>query len=61
MRQLQSAPDVGVRGLFERVDVVSQRSGEEDGVLGNDGDLGPNVVQAQSRNVRAVDVDMALR
>ena len=58
---LQSGPELLVRVAVDGVQVESQRAGEEDGVLGDDGDPRPQLAQAQVRDVHLVYLNGASR
>ena len=56
---LQGRPDLPVRVAAHRVEVQSEGPGEQDGVLGDDRDPGPELAQPQVGDVHLVDLDGA--
>ncbi|KAJ8575187.1 hypothetical protein ON010_g4027 [Phytophthora cinnamomi] len=54
---LQDRPDIAVRVLVERVEVVTQRTAEKHRVLWNDGEASSKIVQSDVLDVDAIDRD----
>lgn len=52
-------PDVIVRELFKGVEVEAEGAREEDGILGDDGEMGSEVAEVHLADVDAVDLDLA--
>ena len=61
MRQLERGPELVVRVLVERVEVHSERSGKQDRVLRDDGQVVSELVESKLGDVDAVDLEESKR
>ena len=61
MRQFERGPELVVRVLVERVEVHSEGSGKQDGVLRDDGQVVSEFVESKLADVDAVDLEQSKR
>ena len=61
MRQFERGPELVVRVLVERVEVHSEGSGKQDGVLRDDGQVVSELVESKLGDVDAVDLEQSKR